>query len=154
MKLNDATLNPELNPELAQAGDPAQIVNEFLRLIMLPDPVAASRYTSPDLQILFTGKRPMRAPAECTAFNASRYKWVKKKIERTDLVMPTVEEAARSEAIVYSIGTLYGEWPDGVTFEGNRYVDRYVLRHGLITQMEVWNDSAEWLLIRAGLAKA
>lgn len=149
MNLSDAGLDPET----AVAGDAAQVVNEFLRLIMLPDPVAASQYTSPELQILFTGKRAMRAPAECTAFNASRYKWVKKKIERTDVVLPSAEEAARNEVVVYSIGTLYGEWPDGAPFEGNRYVDRYVVREGLITHMEVWNDSAEWLLVRAGLAK-
>ena len=40
-------------------------------------------------------------------------------------------------------------WP----FEGNRYVDRYVVRHGRISEMDVWNDSAECLLIRAGLAQ-
>jgi len=54
--------------------------------------------------------------------------------------------------VVYSLGTLYGAWPDGTAFEGNRYVDRYVVRHGLISRMDVWNDSAEWLLVRAGLA--
>ena len=27
-----------------------------------------------------------------------------------------------------------------------------MVRAGLITQMEVWNDSAEWLMARAGLA--
>jgi hypothetical protein len=27
-----------------------------------------------------------------------------------------------------------------------------VVRGGLITHMEVWNDSAEWLMVRAGLA--
>jgi hypothetical protein len=94
----------------------------------------------------------MREPADCTKFNASRYKWVKKRIERTDVVMPSPEEAALGETVVYSIGTLYGQWPDGQDFEGNRYVDRYVVKNGLITQMDVWNDSAEWLLVRAGLA--
>jgi hypothetical protein len=130
----------------------AEVVNEFLRLIMLPDPVAASRYTAADLQILFTGKRAMRAPAECTKFNASRYKWVKKRIERTDTVIPSPREIEIGETVVYSIGTLYGEWPDGTPFEGNRYVDRYVVKDGLITHMDVWNDSAEWMLVRAGLA--
>jgi hypothetical protein len=130
----------------------AEVVNEFLRLIMIPDPLAASRYTAADMQIVFTGKRPMREPADCTKFNASRYKWVKKRIERTDTVLATPEEAARGETVVYSLGTLYGEWPDGTPFEGNRYVDRYVVRNGLITQMGVWNDSAEWMLVRAGFA--
>lgn len=60
--------------------------------------------------------------------------------------------ATDAEAIVYNIGTLYGEWPDGTPFEGHRYVDRYVVKHGKILQMDVWNDSAERMLVRAGLA--
>jgi hypothetical protein len=132
----------------------AEVVDEFLRLIMIPDPEAARRFTAPDLRIRFTGGRAMSDPAQCTAFNRSRYKWVKKRIERTETVglVSGNGVAVDGEAIVYSLGTLYGEWPDGTPFEGNRYVDRYVVRAGLITQMEVWNDSAEWLLVRAGLA--
>jgi hypothetical protein len=138
------------------------VVDEFLRLIMLPDPVAARRYTAPNLQIRFTGGRAMADPTECTAFNRSRYQWVKKRIERTETV-GTIRvhddqagAADAEETVVYSLGTLYGAWPDGTPFEGNRYVDRYVVRQGLITHMDVWNDSAEWLLlgqpVRAGLA--
>lgn len=133
-------------------ADAAGVVNEFLRLIMLPDPVAASHYTAPGMKILFTGGRPMSAPADCTKFNASRYKWVKKRIERTETVTAGSNGATHDEFVVYSLGTLYGEWPDGTPFEGNRYVDRYVVKSGLITHMDVWNDSAEWLMVRAGLA--
>ena len=130
---------------------PAEVVDEFLRLIMIPDPAAARRYVAPSMRIRFTGGRAMRDPAECTAFNAARYRWVKKRIERTETVgTSTVHDPGAT--VVYSLGTLYGEWPDGTPFEGNRYVDRYVVRDGLITEMEVWNDSAEWLLVRAGLA--
>jgi hypothetical protein len=127
---------------------PAELVNEYLRLVMIPDPDAARRFVAPDLRIVFTGGRPMREPADCTAFNAARYRWVKKRIERTD----TVAGGTADESVVYSVGTLYGEWPDGSAFEGNRYVDRYIVRRGLITELQVWNDSAEWLLVRAGLA--
>jgi hypothetical protein len=143
----NATTSPERQPTT-----PAEVVDEFLRLIMLPDPVAARRYTSPALAIRFTGGRAMRDPAECTAFNKARYAWVKKRIEATETVAHRSPAAADGETIVYSIGTLHGQWPDGTPFEGNRYVDRYVVVNGLITQMEVWNDSAEWLLVRAGLA--
>ncbi len=128
----------------------AEVVDEFLRLIMIPDPVAARQYTAPEMQIRFTGGRAMSEPAQCTAFNAARYKWVKKRIERTETVMPGA--GGDAQTVVYSLGTLYGEWPDGTPFEGNRYVDRYVVRDGLITHMDVWNDSAEWMLVRAGLA--
>lgn len=127
---------------------PAAIVDEYLRLLMIPDPAAASRYIAPELRIRFTGGRAMKAPAECAAFNATRYQWVKKKVDATE----TVAGGTHEHTVVYSLGTLYGVWPDGTPFEGNRYVDRYVVKQGLITQMDVWNDSAEWLLVRAGLA--
>jgi len=77
---------------------------------------------------------------------------VKKRIERTETVIAGSNGAVPDEAVVYSLGTLYGGWSDGTPFEGNRYVDRYVVKGGLITHMDVWNDSAEWLLVRAGLA--
>jgi len=103
---------------------------------------------APGVRIRFTGGREMSHPSECTDFNAGRYKWIKKRIARTDVVAG----GSTAETVVYSMGTLYGEWLDGTPFEGNRYVDRFVLVDGLMTQMDVWNDSAEWLLVRAGLA--
>jgi len=137
-------------PAEARPSTPAEIVDAYLRLLMIPDPEAARRFVSPEPRIRFTGGRAMRDPGECAAFNAGRYGWVKKRIDRTE----TVVGGTADETIVYSLGTLYGEWPDGTAFEGNRYVDRYVVRHGLITQMDVWNDSAERLLMRAGLVAA
>ena len=123
----------------------AEIVEKFLAATMVPDPETAARYIAVDLKLTFTGGRRMSHPRESAAFNAKRYKWVRKKMERTDVV-----PCAR-EIIVYNLGTLYGEWPDGTPFEGNRYVDRFVVRDGKIVQMDVWNDSAERLLIRNGI---
>ena len=120
----------------------AGVVEAFLHASMVPDPQTAARYIADDLKITFTGGRKYRHPRETTAFNAKRYKWVKKKMERTDVV------AGEGETVVYNLGTLYGEWPDGTPFDGNRYVDRFVVRGGKIVQMDVWNDSAERLLIR------
>ena len=127
----------------------AKIVEDYLRVLMIPDPEAARRYCAPEMEIRFTGNRPMREPSECAAFNRGRYKWVKKAFGPTHVA----EGGTDQETVVYQTGTLYGEWPDGTKFEGNRYVDRYVVRRGKIVIMEVWNDSAEWLLVRAGLAK-
>jgi hypothetical protein len=121
---------------------PVGLVEHYLQLLMGPDPAAARAYISPDLVIRFTGGRVMHDPTECAAFNKQRYAWVKKRFAQTDLVADTGD----GSYIVYNIGTLYGAWPDGTLFEGNRYVDRYVLRDGLIIAMDVWNDSAEWLL--------
>lgn len=124
--------------------EPAAIVDEYLRLLMVPDPDGARRFVAPQLRIRFTGGREMRDPSECAAFNRSRYRWVRKRVERTE----TVAGGTADATVVYSLGTLYGEWPDGTAFDGNRYVDRYVVSHGRIVQMDVWNDSAEWLLDR------
>ena len=93
---------------------------------MVHDPVKAATFISPELSITFTGGRKYTHPRETAAFNAKRYKWVKKSFEQTDVV------AGTGETIVYNIGALYGEWPDGTPFEGNRFVDRFVVRgeHG------------------------
>jgi len=125
--------------ETAEAAD---IVERFLVASMVPDPETAAKYMAADVAITFTGGRKFAHPREATGFNAMRYKWVNKKIERTDI------SAGTGETIVYNTGTLYGEWPDGTPFEGNRYLDRFVVRGGKIVQMDVWNDSAERLLIR------
>jgi len=120
----------------------AEIVERFLEASMVPDPETAARYIAGDLKITFTGGRKYSHPRETAGFNAKRYRWVKKRRERSDVV------PGATETIVYNLGTLYGEWPDGTPFEGNRYVDRFVVRGGKIVQMDVWNDSAERLLTR------
>ncbi|MGZ3288500.1 MAG: nuclear transport factor 2 family protein, partial [Xanthobacteraceae bacterium] len=109
-------------PLIDETHHAAGVVEAFLHASMVPDPQTAARYIAHDLAITFTGGRKYRHPRETAAFNAKRYKWVKKKMERTDVV------TGAGETIVYNLGTLYGEWPDGTPFDGNRYVDRFVVR--------------------------
>ncbi len=135
--MSDAPSTP--SPTL---DDAVRIVEAYLDASMIPDPVAAARFISSDLVFTFTGGRRFDHPRDAAAFNAKRYQWVKKKRERSDA------SQSQGEMIVYNIGTLYGAWPDGTPFEGNRYVDRFVIRDGLIVKMDVWNDSAERLLTR------
>ena len=85
----------------------AKIVEEYLRLLMIPDPEAARRYCAPEMEIRFTGNRPMRDPSECAAFNRGRYKWVKKAFGPTHVA----EGGTDDETVVYQTGTLYGEQP-------------------------------------------
>ncbi|HDZ74580.1 MAG TPA: nuclear transport factor 2 family protein [Aurantimonas coralicida] len=124
----------------AEAGRDLKAVQDYLDASMAPDPDRAARYVAPGFVARFTGGRVFDDPSGPTGFNARRYKWVKKRIERYDVV------PGQRETIVYSLGTLHGEWPDGTPFESNRYVDRFVVRSGLIVETDVWNDSAEWLL--------
>ncbi|MBO29777.1 nuclear transport factor 2 family protein [Marinobacter sp. F3R11] len=117
-----------------------KIVSNFLEASMAPDPVRAATYMAPDVRITFTGGRAMASTQAITEFNGGRYAWVKKELGAFDWT----EHA--DHTVVYSNGTLYGEWPDGRRFAGNRYLDRFEVRNGKITRMDVWNDSAEWIL--------
>lgn len=127
-----------------------QIVETYLDLSMVPDPKGAARHVAPGFRMVFTGGRRFTSPADSTAFNARRYKWVKKRFLRTDAALDPETEEVR----VYNTGYLYGEWLDGTPFETNRYIDIFCVKDGLITETQVWNDSAEILLDRNGLAEA
>ena len=126
------------------------VVEAYLEASMIPDPERAARYVADGFSLVFTGGRRFSGPAESAAFNASRYAWVKKRFLRTDAAL----DPETGEIVVYNTGYLYGAWPDGVPFETNRYVDQFVVRDGKIVSTNVWNDSAEILLDRAGLAEA
>ena len=124
------------------AAEAASIVEQYLVASMVPDPDTAATYMADGVVITFTGGVRFEHPRETAAYNANRYRWVKKQMDRFDVA------PGDGETVVYSIGTLYGEWPDGTAFDGNRYVDRFVVRDGKIVQMDVWNDSAERILKR------
>lgn len=127
-----------------------QLVERYLELSMIPDPVGASACLSADFELVFTGGRRFSGPAESADFNARRYAWVKKRFLRTDAAL----DAETGDVHVYNTGYLYGEWHDGTGFETNRYMDKFIVRDGKLVRTDVWNDSAEILLFKAGLAEA
>lgn len=126
------------------------VVEAYLERSMVPDPVGAAAYVADDFKLVFTGGRRFSGPADSAAFNAKRYAWVKKRFLRTDAAL----DAETGDVHVYNTGYLYGEWKDGTSFETNRYMDKFVVRGGKIVGTDVWNDSAEILLHKAGLAEA
>jgi len=149
---NLAWRKPDMSAPAAKpktnAPDPkkdAETVRLFLEAHMVPDPVTAAKYVGPNFSLTFPGGRHYDHPSGASAFNKHRYKVVKKRMDIFDVV------PGEDQTIVYSIGTLYGEWPDGTPFEGNRYIDRFIVRDGLIVQQEVWNESAERLLAKNNL---
>ncbi len=125
---------------MSEKVEAVEIVSKFLAESMKPDPVAAAAYMADDVRITFTGNRAMADASVITAFNAARYKWVKKQLGQFDWT------EREDHTVVYSNGTLYGEWPDGRSFANNRYLDRFEVKDGKIVRMDVWNDSAEWIL--------
>jgi hypothetical protein len=124
------------------------MVEQFLERSMVPDPDGAAEFLASDVIIHFTGATRMHHPRDMAAYNAKRYKWVKKQLGPTDACL------SGQDVVVYSFGTLYGQWPDGEEFSGNRYVDRFVVRNGKIVQIDVLNDSAERILKRSQASPA
>lgn len=117
-----------------------KIVEDFLSASMVPDPDKAATFLASDARIIFTGASQMSHPREMAAYNARRYRWVKKKFGSNDVAIND------DRIVVYSIGTLFGEWLDGTPFDDNRYIDRFEIQDGKIIRIDVWNDSAERIL--------
>src|SRR5256714_9867418 len=92
----------------------AEVVEAYLTASMIPDPEAAAAYMKPGTIITFTGGREVDHPRGPTGFNARRYRWVKKQIDRFH------RRPRADETEVYSIATLHGEWPDPNTLQSQR----------------------------------
>ncbi len=117
--------------------DPGKLVLEFLRLMEARDLPAAKAMLTDDFEMLFPGTGPMRRLEELVAWATPRYRFVTK---RYDAVEAFQGDGA---AVVYTRGTLSGEWPDGTPFDGIRFVDRFEVKDGRIARQDVWNDIAE-----------
>jgi len=119
------------------------MVERFMLASMEGDRGVTDELMSTDIEVTFVGGQKLTKPEEIRAVNSRRYRKIAKSIERYDVAFQD------DEIVVYSIGTLYGEWLDGEPFEGDRYIDRFAIKEGKIVRMDVWNDSAEHLLERA-----
>jgi ketosteroid isomerase-like protein len=113
------------------------LVTEFLRFMEERDLDAASRCLAPDADIVFPGDRRFGDLGALVESAGKRYRKVTKTIE---LVESWSDDA---ETVVYVIGRLSGVSASGVDFKDVRFIDRLVVRKGLIANHQVWNDLAE-----------
>lgn len=121
-----------------------ETITNFLRLVEERRLDEAAPYLADDVTLTFPGGRTFSSLEEQVASSAGRFRSVRKVFERFDVV--EVDESI----IVYSFGTLEGEGLDGRSFSGVRYIDRFVLRDGLIVDQKVWNDLGETDVIGGG----
>ena len=129
----------ETAAERATAADAERMLG-YLRAMEARDLDGARAFLHPDFVMVFPGGRRMSDLAALVEFARTRYRFVRKTFEETDLGTDR-----RGRPVVVLCGTLYGEWLDGTAFSGIRYVDRFVLRDGLILEQHVWNDLADTL---------
>jgi hypothetical protein len=100
----------------------------------------AARLVHPQARYVFPGGATRSSLAEIVEGSAKRYQFVGKVIERCDS-----SPEADGRTVVYVLGTLYGRWADGTSFDGIRFVDRFEIEAGLIRLQEVWNDVGQLL---------
>ncbi|WP_417669724.1 nuclear transport factor 2 family protein [Roseibium sp.] len=117
--------------------DPAKIVMDFLQAMQDRDLEAAQSLLAPSFSMTFPGTGDMKTLAELIAWAKPRYRFVTKTYEGVEAFQQG------DHAVVYTRGTLSGEWPDGAAFSGIRFIDRFEVADNLITRQDVWNDIAE-----------
>jgi ketosteroid isomerase-like protein len=113
------------------------LVESFLRTVERRDLVGARTFLSPDFVMIFPGGRRFTALEDLVAWSQTRGRGVRKVFERLD------EVRTGDETVIYSFGTLVGQWADGTPFAGIRFLDRFTLRGGRIVEQRVWNDMGE-----------
>lgn len=117
--------------------DPAQIVLAYLAAMEAREIDKAEALLGDGFAMMFPGTGPMTRLAELIDWAKGRYRFVTKTYDAVEAFQ------AGDTAVVYTRGALAGEWPDGTTFSGIRFIDRFEVRGGKITRQDVWNDIAE-----------
>ena len=118
--------------------DPAVLVRSFLSAMEARDIDLAQGFLANGFVMKFPGTGPMHQLQQLIDWAAPRYKFVTKTYDGFDTM-----QSAGCAAIVYCHGTLSGEWPNGTTFDGIRFIDRFEVVGQTLTKQDVWNDIAE-----------
>jgi 4-oxalocrotonate tautomerase family enzyme len=119
-------------------SDPADTVRAYLSAMEARDLAGAQALLGAGFAMTFPGTGPMHSLEAVIAWSKPRYRFVTKTYEGFDAM-----QSSGDAAIVYCRGTLAGKWPDGTAFAGIRFIDRFEVVAGLLTQQDVLNDIAE-----------
>lgn len=118
--------------------DPVRLVQDYLSAMENRHLDEARSMLHEVFTMVFPGTRPMADLDELIAWSKPRYRSVSKTYEGFDVM-----QSSGDETLVYCRGTLSGQYHDGSSFSGIRFVDRFEILDGLISRQEVWNDMAE-----------
>lgn len=131
------------------AGDPVQVVRDYLAAMERRDLAAAGTMLAPGFVMTFPGGRRMETLEQLVESAKTRYRSARKTYERFDVAPDPARGAGSTSAgdagIVYCFGTLHGELLSGETYSGIRFIDRFTVAGGRLVDQQVWNDMAEVL---------
>lgn len=115
------------------------IVIGFLSALEARDLSKASGYLTPEAVMTFPGDNKFSTLPQLVEWSKNRYKFVRKTYKAFD------EMNNEGVAIVYCRGVLNGEWLDGSIIKDVRFIDRFEIKNGMITDQQVWNDLSEFM---------
>lgn len=123
---------------------PSETVRAFLTTMEARDLETAQGFLAEGFTMTFPGNAVFSEIPQLIEWSRDRYNSVAKTYDRFD-------EAPQEngQVVVYCYGTLFGEWLDGSSFEGIRFIDRFTVADGKLVDQRVWNDMAEIQAIMA-----
>lgn len=128
-------MSPEMtNEALPQEGTSAAMVYAYLTAMEARELERAKEFLSTEFSMTFPGGHTFSSLDQLVEWGKGRYSFVKKTFEHFD------EMTNGDQAVVYCYGTLYGEALDGSKFSGIRFIDRFTIQNGRLTNQKVWND--------------
>ena len=113
------------------------LVTRLLRLMEDRDLETAESLMAAEAKITFPGGHSFTSQRQVVDAAGGRYQWIKKRFDALEAFTQD------DKTIVYVRGTLYGVNLYDVSFSDVRFIDRFVIKDGLIIQQDVWNDLAE-----------
>jgi limonene-1,2-epoxide hydrolase len=122
------------------SADPAEVVRAYLDAMERRDLEAARRLLAPGFAMTFPGGKRLETLEDLVAWARPRYRQARKDYQRFD-----VAAQPDGSSVVYCFGTLQGELNDGSSYSGIRFIDRFVVRDGRLSDQMVWNDIGEVL---------
>ncbi|MBL4758484.1 MAG: nuclear transport factor 2 family protein [Rhizobiales bacterium] len=127
--------NQEQSGSIANSG--TKIVRDYLAAMEDRDLDTATGFLGDGFCMTFPGGETFTRPEQLMGWAKARYLSVGKTYSGFD------EISAPDGAVVYCYGTLHGTWLDGTAFEGIRFIDRFEVKDGKLTDQQVWNDMGE-----------
>jgi len=135
------------------------LVRSYLEAMEQRDLAAASALLAPGFRMLFPGGRAFDSLSALVQAARGRYRSANKRYERFDVLIADALATEHGEhhrehhsdprsdptCVVYCYGMLYGELLSGETYDNIRFIDRFSVRGGKLTDQMVWNDMAEVL---------
>jgi limonene-1,2-epoxide hydrolase len=114
------------------------VVKKFLDAMGKRDFAAMEMVMAPSFKMTVTGGAVFTHPREFATQSKGRQKSAIKTTDRYD------EVPMANGTVVYSMGSMAGDWNNGATYSGVRYIDRFEVVDGKITDMNVYSDMAEF----------